>query len=265
MTRSFVFALAGVTVGGSAVALFVSPSAQSSAVIEPTPAPTAMPRFPSAELAELDRVVQARFAVVPRDGNFGYSRIALPQPIHGRFSPISKPEIAAVSALAKKNQRVVFSLIGHAYSAARGPKTPRIQGPLVLTSPFAGGFIDEAALKAKHQTLDQAAHEAELIAKSAPSQKDLLPLAQEVFDKTKPDEGAQAQIGEWHVIARPVPASGPQCVSCHNTMAQEIAKKTKDVQPELVSLGDPLAVALYAVSSIPDSTPALQMSQRSSP
>ncbi len=274
MKRSIIFALAGLAVTGGALALFVVPSARSSVQVAPTPEPTAtaLPRFPSAELAELDRVVQARFAVVPRDGRFGYGRIAgfvseEPVFIHGQFSPVSKTEIAAVAALVKNHQDVVFSLIGRKHSAARSPGTPRVQGPLVLTSPLVGSYIGVAAatLKASHQTFQQAERELQIIAKNAPSPQELMPLAEGVLAKTNPDEGAQAQIGEWHIVARPVPASGPQCLSCHNNMAKAAAKATKGVQPELVSLGDPLAVALYAVRSVPDAQPAVQQAQRSSP
>lgn len=245
------FVAATLVAGAAVVALSPTrPGALASTQPEPTATATSLPAFPTPELAELDRVVQARFAVIPRDGNFGYGRLMVPvSKIHGRFYPATKPELAAVSGVANNKQQVVFALVGRKRFAGRGETTPRFQGPLVLSTAFPSPVVVGSAQDNK--AFQKLVEQTRAIARSAPSQKELMPLAESVFASANPNEGAQKQIGEWRVIARSVPASSPECVTCHNGMAQAAAKRPewKGEQPDLVSPHDPLGVALYCVRS----------------
>jgi len=247
MKRSAILGFVGVGATIGILIPFAAHQRSSAAVLEPLPTAKKTPLFPTRELAELDRVVQARFAVVPRDGNFGYSRVELPREIHGYFSPNSKAEKAAVSAMAKRKQDVVFALVGRQRFAGRSVENGGFRGPLVLTSPFyTGSLKTRAAVIEANVAINK-------ITKNAPSAKELIPLADEVFAQAKPENGKRKQIGGWKVVACPVPASSQACVTCHNSMAKAAAKQPdwKGGKPDLVSLHDPLGVALYCVRTAP--------------
>ena len=247
MKRSSWLGLAGLTgvLGITAFAVATRGSAMATGAV---PAPTAV--FPSHELEALDRVVQARFAVVPRDGSFGYDRVVPRILLHGGFYPDSKPEQVAVAKLRATKQQVVFYLVGRARTAASPMQRPRVQGPLVMTP-----HLNSSGYSAEEGDDERDAQDTAM-STSAPKQQAFLPLANEVLTQAKPDAGAQKQVGEWKVVACPIPASSPACVTCHNNMAQAAAKlpSAKGAKPELISLHDPLGVALYCVRTAPKAT-----------
>ena len=100
--------------------------------------------FPFAELAALDKVVQARFAVVP-GSDFGMTRVG---PRHDYFKPVTPEESVAIAALRRAGFEVVFYVasrhhfqndtgIGQPY-VVQGPVyiTPRAPINIVMTKPY---------------------------------------------------------------------------------------------------------------------------------
>ncbi|HVF11181.1 MAG TPA: hypothetical protein VNA16_10280, partial [Abditibacteriaceae bacterium] len=87
--------------------------------------------FPSQELAALDRVVQARFAVVPTK-NFGVDRIGS---LHELFVPETQNEKAVIAALRRHHQNVAFYVISRrTFTKERGPVGYYpVQGPVYMT------------------------------------------------------------------------------------------------------------------------------------
>jgi len=251
MKRSHILGIAGLIALGCTVPRFAvwTQKGAFSSEVPATPVPSPTPLFPTHDLEELDRSVQAYFAVIPRDGNFGYSRIPTNDPIHASYHPATKEDQAIVSKLRDAKQDVVFFLVGRERSAARRFGSKRTKGPLFITSRFFDGSMRTA------QDITQAQKEAENIRKSAPDGRQLPLLADTVFTQPKPDEGAQREMGDWKVIACPIEASSPECVTCHNNMAQAAAKSpgslAPSAKPDLVSLHDPLGVALYCVRTMP--------------
>ena len=241
MKRSLLFGLVGFVLVAGALGLSALPSAQSAASVEEAPAPT--PLFPTQELAELDRSVQAFFRVVPDDGSFGFSRIPTFKPRHAAYNPHSTQDRAVVSKLRGAKQDVLFLLVGREKFASRSLMRKRVQGPILITSPFTSAVVsDKEAFK-------QAQIEAGAVMKSAPKGPGLVTVADEVFANAQPEKGARTQMGNWKVIACPIEASSPQCVTCHNNMAHAATVNNGSTvptdNPDIVSLHDPLGVALY--------------------
>lgn len=89
-------------------------------------------KFPTAELAAIDRDLQARFAVVP-DKFFGIERAYGDQ--HYLYNPQTPSEIAAVSNLKKEKTEVAFYLMSRALwlRSWDGWGFKPIQGPVLLT------------------------------------------------------------------------------------------------------------------------------------
>lgn len=199
-------------------------------------------RFPTPELAALDRATQARFAVVP-DKDFGLRRMG---PRHGYFYPAIASEKVAVKNLQKAQQEVVFYVVGrnvilqqsyyNFVSPVQGPVYITPKAPLRVESNDAGNqrrFISPDG-----------------VAKDAPSDSDLIALSRRVFDDGALKNGTDGKIGEWNVVARPVAASAQQCVDCHNSRPARKPAKTWDVTKiwnarDKISLGDTLGIALY--------------------
>lgn len=95
--------------------------------------PAAPYQFPAEEFAALDRIVQARFAVVPTD-DFGITRIGKR---HAVFSPSTHGETTVISALERRNLDIVFYVAGADYLLNRDSRL----GPRFLSGPvFISGF-----------------------------------------------------------------------------------------------------------------------------
>ncbi len=247
MKRSSLFGVVGLAVVGCASTSLVILAPEHALSSEVEPAPTATPLFPTRELAELDGAVQAYFKVIPSDGSFGFSRLPTFRPRHAAYNPHSKEDRAIVSKLRDNKQEVVFFLVGREKFAARSFSRQRVQGPIVITSPFASAVAPEK------EALKQAQTEVGAVVKSAPTGPELLPIADEVFASTQSDKGAQKQVGAWQVTACPIQASSPECVTCHNNMARaakiNAGSTVPTDHPDLVALGDTLGVALYCYRS----------------
>lgn len=202
--------------------------------------------FPTRELAELDREVQARFAVVP-DKDFGLSRIG---PRHGYFSPLTPREKSVIAALQKSKQEVVFYVVGRNTILKQhnvGSNLSPVQGPVYIT-PHAPVQVNADVVpytQARYFSSNG-------VAKDAPSDKQLIDVARPIFADASIRLGTNTKINSWNVVARPVEASSQACVNCHNA---RITWKTPDKRTswslsrsanlDIVSLHDTLGIALY--------------------
>lgn len=202
-------------------------------------------RFPTPELAELDRAVQARFAVVP-DSDFGLGRVG---PRHGYFYPASALEKSAVGNLQKAQQEVIFYVVGR--NTILKQRNYRdfapVQGPVYITprTPLAVTPTIKEYTQIRFFSPNG-------VAKDAPSDAKLIALSRRVFDNDTLRNGTDGRINQWQVVARPVTASSQQCVDCHNNYAPWKPEEkrtsfgfTRLSNHDAVSLGDTLGVALY--------------------
>ena len=210
------------------------------------PLPPAIPyKFPTRELEELDRAVQARFAVVP-DKDFGMGRIG---PRHSYFSPIIPQEKQAVAGLQSAKQQVLFYVVGR--NTILGQQNylsfSPVQGPVYITP---NRRVD--SFPTVNLTSQVRFNSADGVPKDAPTDLQLVAAGRRVFDDPTLREGTNSQIDSWHVVARPVLATSEACVSCHNSRAPwKTADKrvgftlSRNTNRDIVSLHDPLGVALY--------------------
>ncbi|HEX8237192.1 MAG TPA: hypothetical protein VF600_14635 [Abditibacteriaceae bacterium] len=225
-------------------------------------------QFPHAELASLDRDVQARFAVVPTKG-FGVERIA---PLHHLYAPHSWVEKQTVAALQKQHLDVAFYVMSRrTWRGEFGPSGHYpVQGPVYITreileppprikpfSPAPGSRIDRRdptrSTIIEPHNLEQANPDGTPVPLATPP--DALPdgrhlgaLGKRVFERaeeaelqSRPGMVAATGHGNWRVAAVPVRASHEACVKCHN--GWNWTDKTE------IKLGDAVGVAFYVYRS----------------
>ena len=235
-------------------------------------------RFPTQELAALDRDLQARFAVVP-DKDFGITRTYGNQ--HYLYNPQSGREQATISALKKKNTDVAFYLMsralwlrswdGSGYKPIQGPV--HVTGKITLPLPRIVNFepndykiavpiIDQE----KAQSHDSLSTGGDLPTYNpagtpissptpppeVPSVNSLQAIGNRVFALAE-DAPHSAKIGvsqkvnnRWKVVAVPIRASQTKCVSCH---IYEPQKRNPDATTRTtIEVGDALGVAFYLYS-----------------
>lgn len=221
-------------------------------------------RFPTAELAALDRDLQARFAVVP-DKDFGMGRIG---PLHELYVPISSQEEATISVLKKRQLQAAFFVMSRRVwrKDQGGVRTAPLQGPVYLTPPprgFRGRALEEKTVVHANNGIFTAQKIIPFVNPEGtpipappapadlPSQKELLALGSQVFDTADQSSSSspvgQTQTlggGDWRVVAVTVRATDQKCANCHNAMQP---------QREVVEVGDALGVAFYAYRQIPKS------------
>ena len=171
----------------------------------------------------LDRCVQQRFATV-EDDRFGTSRevsLTFHEPLKGQKGA-SPAELAALGSLRAARWDAVFLLVARdtrsvppALASAPGAplhpaRTPPALPKLVLT-----GTVPRVPL---------------------PEDAELRPRAEAALAAFATRSSYEFRTGAWHVVARPIRASGRQCLSCHR----------QDASGRPIRVGDPLATALYA-------------------
>jgi hypothetical protein len=161
-------------------------------------------------LAELNDCIQQRFMTV--DKLFGYTRIATPMSPH-RFLPETMKETEAVKTLEEARMDVVVYLAGRRVLRARtadtewsGPK-----GPLQIANGSGQPLSAPAALDLWDESRDA------LLA----------------FTTGRSYEFA-SRVDGWAMIARPVRASGDECLKCHTSLRS----------------GDPIGVVVYAYRGV---------------
>lgn len=229
--------------------------------------------FPFQELADIDRDLQARFAVVP-DKDFGIERTYGNQ--HYLYNPQTPTELATVAALKRENTSVAFYLMSRAlwmrswdgwgYKPIQGPVllTGRIQPPLprrvnfdtrddsrkqeVINQDGGFGATDDRQTISMHNPAGTPVP-TPAPPSGAPSFNQLQSIGNRVFEMAE-DAPKTAKIGvneqlnaRWRVAAVPIRASQPACLPCHvyNPLPtnRNAARRTK------VDLGDALGVAFY--------------------
>lgn len=234
---SLIWLLLATTVGGTGLVMWG----------RALPSNTSTPKrsagaFPTQELQKLDQVVQARFAIVPKDGTFGYSRITIPTQVHAHFYPSTPKERSIVTALKNSGTDVVFFLGGSKQFQGRIFGKERVRGPVLLTS---AGFTNGQQLTSR-QMQDKIDKENETLLKNAPKAAALEELTDEVLANPQKARETGIEVNGWRVVARPIEASVSRCVTCHNSLAKPQAKSSLFKEaPETISLHDPLGVALY--------------------
>lgn len=202
------------------------------------PQPARSFQFPYAELAKVDSVVQARFAVTPTD-DFGMDRM---MPRHALFHPVTIDEQIAIDGLRTKGLDVVFYMAPRHYITGQQPHNEnqsKLQGPIYMTQPpplVVNPVKDRQDPYYEPPVFQTTARPTDIPA-TPDLQTQLRPMLMDGgwLNKTTPD-GANFKWGDWDVVAAPVRASGPSCIGCHSDFV-------RDDQPKI---GDPLGIALYA-------------------
>ena len=218
---------------------------------KPKPAPF---RFPSKELAAIDRDLQARFAIVP-DKDFGIERTYGNQ--HYLYDPHTPAEIASVNALKKQKTQAAFYLMSRALWLRHwdGWGYKPIQGPVVLTGkitlplPRKINFYDRATDNRAKEIIDQddsisaqtprsnqdkpikeglPTHNPDgktvpspTPPKNTPTFNQLQAIGNRVFEMAEAaPKTANIGVSEtvnphWKVVAVPIRASNKACLPCH--------------------------------------------------
>lgn len=243
-------------------------------------------KFPTRELAAIDRDLQARFAVVPTK-DFGIERTYGYQ--HYLYNPQTSREIASVAALKKQDTEAAFYLMSRALwlRSWDGWGFKPIQGPVVLTGKISAPLprkinflpFGEEAIKARAAVLDQedssgadgaddlTAHNpagtpvpSPTALKNMPTFNQLQALGNRVFElaEAAPVTAnigvAEKLSGRWSVAAVPIRASNVNCLPCHKY--QPMAKSPNATERLTVKVGDALGVAFYLYRTRPTTAKA---------
>jgi hypothetical protein len=197
--------------------------------------------FPVQELAALDKVVQARFAVVPID-DFGMSRIGKR---HAVFRSSTPQEKSVIAALDKKKWDVVFYVAGRSYLK----NEPSNLGPQFMQGPvFIAGRYDASPLQNPYSYYALQPGTGELgqppdeLPGGNPVASPLKKPAMQALESFKTRGGTEFAAGDWNVVARPVLASSQACVDCHNSRL----RPRKLWGNDWYRLDEPMGVAMYA-------------------
>lgn len=231
-------------------------------------------RFPTTELAAIDRDLQVRFATVP-EKDFGIERTYGYQ--HYLYNPQTPTERSHVAALKQRKTQAAFYLMSRALwlRAWDGWGYKPIQGPVLLTGPLKSPLPrrvnfdprDHAANKAIINQDDSfsAATDAEVGLPmhnpdgtpipspkpplNAPKFNQLQEIGNRVFEMAE-NAPSTAKIGlsepvnqSWKVVAVPIRASNTKCLPCH--IYQPLGRNPNAPKRTKVQVGDALGVAFY--------------------
>lgn len=230
-------------------------------------------RFPTQELAAIDRDLQARFAVVPTK-DFGIERTYGYQ--HYLYNPQTPAEISSVAALKKQQTEAAFYLMSRALwlRSWDGWGYKPIQGPVILTGKISAPLprkvnFDPEDNKASEPIIDQDhssdadEHSSDLAShnpdgtpvpsptalKNMPTVNELQAVGNRVFEMAEAAP-VTANIGvakkmsaRWNVVAVPIRASNAKCLPCHVYNPQ--GKNPNATERLTVKVGDALGVAFY--------------------
>jgi len=167
---------------------------------------------PPEEINRLDECIQKRF--LDRKA-FGMERVARLD-YHGvrLFRPENATEQAVITALGQKGYEVALYLAGRNVTTTPPPLSELaayrygIQGPAYIRR-----FSD---------------------VKGAPSPASLLEESRNALKIFETGDGYEIQKGGWTVALRPLRASSPACIQCHNATGAR------------VNMGEPIGVVMYA-------------------
>jgi hypothetical protein len=89
-----------------------------------------------------------------------------------------------------------------------------------------------------------------------PDAADLRAQGVQALNESGVSDSRAFEIGEWSFVPRPVRASAPACLGCHNRRgANGDTRSSADEAPDAFRLGDPLGAVLYGYQkgvSVPD-------------
>ena len=248
--------------------------------------PPASFHFPFQELADIDRDLQARFAVVP-DKDFGIERTYGNQ--HYLYNPQTPTERATMAALTRKETSVAFYLMSRAlwmrswdgwgYKPIQGPVilTEKIQSPLprrVNFNPLDNSSKQEIINQERASSADGNSQTIPMHdpagtpvpelkpPPNAPSFNQLQHIGNRVFEMAENTPktsiiGVNEKVNaRWRVVAVPIRASSQACLSCH--VYSPLPTNPNASRRTTVEIGDALGVAYYLFDrplSIPRKTP----------
>ncbi len=244
-------------------------------------------QFPTAELAALDRDLQARFAVVPTK-EFGIERVSGPQ--HLLYVPENAREQQTIQNLKKKRTEAAFYLMsrqlwirgwdGAEFKPIQGPVTltgAKIHPPLPRAINFSAGTDWYLANKRKvNPVMPQPRNlQTNLPGKGdwqgfpvpsptspphAPDPNQLQEIGNQLFAQAEemPHDKKLGVVetmpkGDWKVAAVPIRASDKACLSCHQVQYPswpDSPAPQSAIKRKLV-VGDALGVAFYLYRQTP--------------
>jgi len=209
------------------------------------------PPFPTAELAALDRDVQARFAVVVQR-DFGYCRIV--QPSHDLYKPVSPREKANVAALKAQKLDLLFYTMGRdgwIYESF----LPLIKGPGFMTGPpnKLPLPVEESVTYCRDGLLrnlgvEELNEPGNIVRHDLPALVALQEVGYSVVssgDQNPPVLKSNSQwcalpYGNWKIVAVPVFATSQKCADCHNHFDPWGSYMDRPIK-----VGDPLGSVMY--------------------
>jgi len=242
--------------------------------------------FPFQELADIDRDLQARFAVVP-DKDFGIERTYGNQ--HYLYNPQTPTERATITALKREKTSVAFYLMSRAlwmrswdgwgYKPIQGPVllTEKLQSPLPRRVNFNPLDNSSKQVIINQERASSADGNGQTIPMhnpagtpvpelkpppNAPSFNQLQLIGNRVFEMAE-NTPKTTKIGlneklntRWRVVAVPIRASSQACLSCH--VYSPLPTNPNASRRTTVEIGDALGVAFYLFDrplSMPKKTP----------
>jgi hypothetical protein len=179
-------------------------------------------------IEEFDECLQQRFKDV--DEGFGFRRIVKVGDTPHRFKPENAREEGAVRDLEREGLRVVLYLTGRRVLTTGGHApdrpfgSPLIKGPVEVT-------------RAQRQGDPHTAPSLDL--------RDESRRAMTLFERAS---SSDFTAGGWTFVARPVRASEPSCLRCHEADGSTRTIPSRDGAPSL-RVGDPLGALLYGYQS----------------
>ena len=225
---------------GFGLSLYLRPASKKLLAAEAQSTPTPLPLFSEPLLVALDKAVQKRFATLPVAGGFGMNRLV-------QFEPVTPDEKNALLALEKSPSQVVFYTAGRTrqMNPRNGVVVPTGAPIIGMRGPVRLG-IDTQVVKGNHGNYVSGEKfplvSGRLASSDAPTALAVKQHLTGSLDEVRV-EPQHWKSGRWELVAVPVPASAPACVTCHNLRLNPRGTKTEF--PAL-KLGDTIGLAVYA-------------------
>jgi hypothetical protein len=194
----------------------------------------------------LDRCVQDRFVRI--DKGFGMSRVSLAMHNTRVFVPVNESESRVVRDFETLGMRVILYVVSRQqprfgpFGASGIP--PLVQGPVLVSPTPQVVTRSPAGAPLEVRTDRQFLH-------GLPDAADLRAQGVQALNEPGVSDSRAFEIGEWSFVARPVRASAPACLSCHNSRgANGDARSSADEARDAFRLGDPLGAVLYGYQMV---------------
>jgi hypothetical protein len=190
----------------------------------------------------LDRCVQDRFIRI--DKGFGMSRVSIAMHNTRFFVPVNESESRIVRDFETLGIRVILYVVSRQRPrfGPSGPSVipPPVQGPVLVSPTPPVVTRSQAGAPVEVRTDPQ-------FLKDLPDAVDLRTQSVQALNESGVSESQGFEIGDWSFVARPVRASAPACLTCHNSRGMNgDAHSSAAETPDAFRLGDPLGAVLYA-------------------